>query len=811
MGSHSLLPVIINRAADQTVVNREAPMDAMPVNLNKYAKDTNQRKTYQDKNKTFVSTIVDYVVLLTVKISQLCKYIYFFTLIAFAIISTLQLMTVFDLHKELAMKIFTKPLNTQTSLPPAGAENTQENKNIADKPDWNENIQLVRLAAMLLRQEELLEQKQNTNLSPEAVGGININNNTESNLDLKKIRDKIQELPPDLISYIKALSGYGTDESFYITRVPAVYIGMPIMMLTLLISLWMGVLGSTIRMIFELLTTENKYPFHWYVFQPLQGALLAFAVFILFKAGHLSLSGGGATGIGGELNPYIIAFVGIVSGMLSEKAYRKIGIEGSRLLADDTLPRYVRPDVAVEQLSKLRKTPDDLKWFFKDGTDVRGWLKGGEKLPADAQAIVAAWLSAPKWKVLTDQPPEPITDAELDDAIKPKEPSSGIVEDEVSEETNDGSVTDGASDASNNPPDVSRGGGSSGTPGLDASHSPAALPAPARPAAAATTTLPPSPQSAALASPTAMTLPVSSPDPDVVTPGGASPAVSTPVAPTASITAVGVAQKVEAGVKALTELAPLFPAGKFNTLLTEAGTTLKGAATATESQQQASLEENAPPILVATTFIKELSAFGSVVGLAFPPAALGLALANLAASLTETNYRRWYAGVMNEQYSPVKFAPEALDPSAAHTLVNRCSSWKDRMAGLMGDRDKVCAIVRAALAADMGEALWADVGFGVSALFANNRPAFDAAVDELRAEAKKVGVDEVLSKAPPAEGSGTGGNAAVMAEVEKIRHHGGARDAEAALDFLMTSLNWFKVNGPGLDQIIGQFRALGGH
>ena len=186
---------------------------------------------------------------------------------------------------------------------------------------------------------------------------------------------------------------------------PAAFVAMPNMMLTLMVSLLMGALGSSIRMMVELLQTKETEDPRWYFFQPFLGALLAFAVFILFKSAHNALSGGGSAGA--ELNPYMIAFVGIVSGMLSEKAYRRIGVEGSRLLAEDTMPRYVRPDVAAAQLATLRKSPADLQRFFARDVPVEMWLTGQEKLAPNDQTIVAAWLNAPEWQVLTDKPPQP--------------------------------------------------------------------------------------------------------------------------------------------------------------------------------------------------------------------------------------------------------------------------------------------------------------------------------------------------------------------------------------------------------------------
>ncbi len=103
---------------------------------------------------------------------------------------------------------------------------------------------------------------------------------------------------------------------------------MPQEFLTLILTLAMGMFGSTIH-VSRVFFGASGVPRHdsraWFVVRPVQGAFMAFAVYILFKAGIVVLTSTGAedTAAAG-LNPYFIGFMGIISGLFSEYAYTRL-------------------------------------------------------------------------------------------------------------------------------------------------------------------------------------------------------------------------------------------------------------------------------------------------------------------------------------------------------------------------------------------------------------------------------------------------------------------------------------------------------
>ncbi|MFO1156673.1 MAG: hypothetical protein U1E43_07850, partial [Rhodospirillales bacterium] len=216
-----------------------------------------------------------------------------------------------------------------------------ESKNISAK------AQLVK-AIKLLQDMEIKENtyenpddsKNDTNQPNENGGGKNDTNQVNKNSN----DSAFDKLTPWVQSAaIEARAGfYNTDNLNYII--------MPIALVTLMLCLWMGALGSAVHMTLEFLKKDETKTGLWFFFRPFYGALLALAVFIIFQAGQMVLTNPVEGNAG--LNPYVIAFVAIVSGMLSDQAYHRIAFAGSQFLGKaDATPRWVRTSVAQEKLA----------------------------------------------------------------------------------------------------------------------------------------------------------------------------------------------------------------------------------------------------------------------------------------------------------------------------------------------------------------------------------------------------------------------------------------------------------------------------
>jgi len=107
---------------------------------------------------------------------------------------------------------------------------------------------------------------------------------------------------------------------------------IPEILLSIFLALSMGGLGSLITVTIEYLKIEKddyeKSGFSKYVFRPMLGSIMALAVYIAIKSGQVSISGDVVT----ELSPFLLSFMGILSGIMSEQVYRRLVNYGENVI-----------------------------------------------------------------------------------------------------------------------------------------------------------------------------------------------------------------------------------------------------------------------------------------------------------------------------------------------------------------------------------------------------------------------------------------------------------------------------------------------
>lgn len=109
---------------------------------------------------------------------------------------------------------------------------------------------------------------------------------------------------------------------------------IPGILLSILLSLSMGALGSLVTVTIEYLkidfTSSKEINYSMYLFRPLLGAIMALVVYIAVKSGQFSFANEAVT----ELSPFLLSFIGVISGMMSEQVYRKFVTYGSNVLEE---------------------------------------------------------------------------------------------------------------------------------------------------------------------------------------------------------------------------------------------------------------------------------------------------------------------------------------------------------------------------------------------------------------------------------------------------------------------------------------------
>lgn len=103
----------------------------------------------------------------------------------------------------------------------------------------------------------------------------------------------------------------------------------PILKLILILS--MGILGSLIFVTIEFIRepkTSLSNSFVMYFFRPFLGMIMALAVYVMVKSGQSTVF----NTFDSDLSPYVISFLGIISGMLADQAYRNMSFAGGKIL-----------------------------------------------------------------------------------------------------------------------------------------------------------------------------------------------------------------------------------------------------------------------------------------------------------------------------------------------------------------------------------------------------------------------------------------------------------------------------------------------
>ena len=260
----------------------------------------------------------------------------------------------------------------------------------------------------------------------------------EIQADIKRVEESIQDLSGNkIIGGILIELRYMNLFGFYL------FATMPNQLLTVFLMLSMGALGSLIYITQVYFSGDSEQPFSWYLFRPFLGMVTAVAIFVLAKAGQISIATSSVTDTFSEsLNPFFISFLAIISGLLSEQATERIRETGSSFFrrmnqgetggdslasagsAQPTTPPELalRPPHSTgngssmaqerwaarlqEAMKDQGKRAVDLLAFVDEGLEtVEDWIAEQRPVPYEAQRVISSWLGVPIRYLFTDVAP----------------------------------------------------------------------------------------------------------------------------------------------------------------------------------------------------------------------------------------------------------------------------------------------------------------------------------------------------------------------------------------------------------------------
>jgi hypothetical protein len=181
---------------------------------------------------------------------------------------------------------------------------------------------------------------------------------------------------------------------------------LPRMMLILVLSIFMGVLGSLIYISQDYLKNPDGRGFWDILFRIGLGAGVAFALFFFAAAGMLALSQN-PNGAQGEMSPYLISFLGITGGYLSDRVtqwMREVGENAFRIKSDGPPSRW-----AVNLSDALKTNGIEAASLASaisvPPADVDAWVALSKPVPGEMQGLAAAYLREHPSRLFTDIAP----------------------------------------------------------------------------------------------------------------------------------------------------------------------------------------------------------------------------------------------------------------------------------------------------------------------------------------------------------------------------------------------------------------------
>ncbi len=179
--------------------------------------------------------------------------------------------------------------------------------------------------------------------------------------------------------------------------------------LTLLLVVCMGVLGSVLQMTHALFVDNRAQSLGAYALRLSVGAITALVIFIVTKAGVPLVADAARFGGDAPINPFFVSFLAIISGLMSENAISFVENQGIRVFApsaDDNKLRWARNDLH-DAFGTAGRTTEALRQLVDaDNEQFEDWLSGKTAMPADIQKIVAGTLGSTLRDLFTDLPPE---------------------------------------------------------------------------------------------------------------------------------------------------------------------------------------------------------------------------------------------------------------------------------------------------------------------------------------------------------------------------------------------------------------------
>jgi hypothetical protein len=177
-------------------------------------------------------------------------------------------------------------------------------------------------------------------------------------------------------------------------------------MLVLLLAISMGMLGSLIYVARSVVLEDAVVGGHEIFFRIGLGAAVALALFFFSSAGVLAMSQDASDKSQIDMSPYLISFLGIMGGYLSDHVttwMQEVGKKAFKLESTEPDRWAIR---LKDRISEQGLTCEDVAKIIDDDTaEIEAWAHGVRPVPPQAQQALALCLRLNASQLFTDLAP----------------------------------------------------------------------------------------------------------------------------------------------------------------------------------------------------------------------------------------------------------------------------------------------------------------------------------------------------------------------------------------------------------------------
>ena len=179
--------------------------------------------------------------------------------------------------------------------------------------------------------------------------------------------------------------------------------------LVIAIVIFGGFLGSAVFLTFDYAEETPQKSLTYYSLRFLGGALTSLLLFIVIKAGVIvAIDTKTLELTNAQLNPFFVAFIGVVGGLISNQVVAKIIAYANSWFssAASGKERYAM-DAAISELADPKKVSDFLRLSGYAPEALERWVTERGLVSPDAQRAVSLFLNRDPRLLFTDMPPPP--------------------------------------------------------------------------------------------------------------------------------------------------------------------------------------------------------------------------------------------------------------------------------------------------------------------------------------------------------------------------------------------------------------------